>query len=169
MSQLTEKAQQLVQSLRTLLQDDLMDVRSDYSHPLLTIQRTRLHETCRFLKEQHHFIYLADLFGTDRFTAEDRFEVLYHLLSLRDRQRLFIKVLVDEHEPALPTVTDLWKSANWNEREVYDMFGIRFTGHPDLRRMFMPEDFAYYPLRKEFPLLGVPGSLQLPDTTPDHD
>lgn len=169
MSQLSEKAQQLVQSVRSYLKNDLVDVRSEFSHPLLTIQKSRLHETCSMLKEQHHFIYLADLFGTDRFTAEDRFEVIYHLLCLRDRQRLFVKVLVDEQEPVLPTVTDLWKSANWNEREVYDMFGIRFSGHPDLRRMFMPEDFAYYPLRKEFPLLGVPGSLQLPDTTPDHD
>jgi len=66
-------------------------------------------------------------------------------------------------------VTGIWPGANWKEREVYDMFGIRFENHPDLRRMYLPEDFQYYPLRKEFPLLGVPGSIPLPNTTPDAD
>ncbi len=155
--------------IQEFLGDDLLEVYEEYCYPLLRINRNRLHETCRFMKDKLHFIYLNDVFGADRFTSEDRFEVFYHMISLRDQQRFFLKVYVDEEQPVLPTVTDIWKSANWNEREVYDMFGIRFNGHPDLRRIFLPEDFKYFPLRKEFPLLGVPGSLELPNTTPDHD
>jgi NADH-quinone oxidoreductase subunit C len=165
----TEIRDHLLQDIREYLGGDLLDVYTDYSYPLLHIKRERLLDACRFLKNTMHFIYLNEIIGTDRFTSEERFEVIYHLVSLRDRQRLFLKVRVDEENPSLPTVTGIWKSANWNEREVYDMFGIRFDGHPDLRRIFLPEDFKYFPLRKEFPLLGVPGSLEMPNTTPDHD
>lgn len=165
----TEKRDTLIADVRTHLGEGLAEVSVAYRHPLLRIDKERLHDTCSFLKNERHFIYLNEIIGTDRFTSEERFEVIYHLLSLRDRQRLFLKVRVEEEEPVLPTVTDLWKSANWNEREVFDMFGIRFDGHPDLRRMFLPEDFKYFPLRKEFPLLGVPGSLEMPNSTPDHD
>ncbi len=159
----------ILQKIREKLGDDLHSVYEEYAYPLLRINRERLHETCRFLKDELHFIYLNDVFGTDRFTSVDRFEVIYHMLSLREQQRLFLKVYVDEENPVLPTVSDIWKSANWNEREVFDMFGIQFEGHPDPRRIFLPEDFKYYPLRKEFPLLGVPGSLELPSSIPDHD
>jgi NADH-quinone oxidoreductase subunit C len=165
----TEIRDNLLQDIREFLGDALIDVSLAYKHPLLHIRKDRLHDTCRFLNNTLHFIYLNEIIGTDRFTTEDRFEVIYHLISLRDRQRLFLKVRVEEESPVLPTVTDIWKSANWNEREVYDMFGIRFEGHPDLRRIFLPEDFKYFPLRKEFPLLGVPGSLEMPTSTPDHD
>ncbi len=165
----TEIRDNLLQDIREYLGGDLLDVNLDYTYPLVHIKRERLYDACRFMKNTMHFIYLNEIIGTDRFTSEERFEVIYHLVSLRDRQRMFLKVLVDEENPSLPTVTDIWKSANWNEREVFDMFGIRFEGHPDLRRIFLPEDFKYYPLRKEFPLLGVPGSLEMPNTTPDHD
>lgn len=165
----SETTEKLLQKLTEFLGDDLVRLYYDYKYPVITLKRGRLIETCRFMKDELHFIYLNDVFGTDRFTSEGRFEVLYHLISLREHQRFFLKVLVDEDNPVLPSVCDIWKSANWNEREVYDMYGIHFEGHPDLRRIFLPEDFKYYPLRKEFPLLGVPGSLELPNTTPDHD
>ncbi len=165
----TEIRDNILQDIREYLGDDLLELNMKQTYPLLLIPRKRIHDTCRFLKNTLHFAYLNEIIGADRFTSEDRFEVIYHLVSLRDRWRLFVKVLVDEEQPLLPTVSDIWKSANWNEREVYDMFGIRFEGHPDLRRIFLPEDFKYYPLRKEFPLLGVPGSLEMPNTTPDHD
>ncbi len=165
----TDTRDNLLQDIQEFLGDALIDLSVAYKHPLLLIQRDRLLDTCRFLKNTMHFIYLNEIIGTDRFTSEDRFEVIYHLVSLRDRQRLFLKVRVEEENPVLPTVTTIWQSANWNEREVFDMFGIRFDGHPDLRRIFLPEDFKYYPLRKEFPLLGVPGSLEMPNSTPDHD
>ncbi|HLR76625.1 MAG TPA: NADH-quinone oxidoreductase subunit C, partial [Balneolaceae bacterium] len=85
------------------------------------------------------------------------------------QQRLFVKAWLDEENPEIESVTSVWKSAEWPERETYDLFGIRFKNHPDLRRMFMPEDYEYYPLRKEFPLLGIPGSIDLPNSTPEQD
>ena len=88
---------------------------------------------------------------------EGRFDVVYCLYSMRHRQRLRVKVKVAEHQP-VPSVTDVWPGANWLEREVYDMFGVRFTGHPDLRRILMPEDWQGYPERKDYPLEG-PGEL----------
>ena len=105
--------------------------------------------------------------AADRFTSEDRFEVIYNIISLKSQKRLFIKTRCSEENPTLPTSTSIWPAANWHEREAFDMFGIQFEGHPDMRRLFLPEDFDYYPLRKEFPLLGIPGSLPLPSTTPD--
>ncbi len=159
----------ILEKIRQKLGDDLHDINEEYAYPLIRINRERLHETCKYLKEELHFSYLNDVLGTDRFTSEDRFEVIYHLISLREQIRIFVKVYVDEENPVLPTVSDIWPSANWNEREVYDMFGITFENHPDPRRIFLPEDFKYFPLRKEFPLLGVPGSLELPSSTPDHD
>lgn len=128
-----------------------------------------VHQVLCHLKTKHRFIYLSDLFGIDRFTSEDRFEVAYNLVSLAEQTRIFIKTRITEEHPVLPTASNIWEGANWNEREVYDMFGIRFEGHPDLRRIYMPEDFKHFPLRKEFPLLGIPGSIELPNTTPDPD
>lgn len=135
----------------------------------LRIEKESLLAVCSWLKEEHDFVYLADIVGADRFTSDERFEVIYNLLSLKNQCRLFVKVRCDEDSPSLESVTGIWPGANWKEREVYDMFGIRFENHPDLRRMYLPEDFQYYPLRKEFPLLGVPGSIPLPNTTPDAD
>lgn len=115
------------------------------------------------------YIYISDVMGTDRYQSGDRFEVIYNLLSLRDRQRLFLVVWLPEETPTVASVTPVWPAANWHEREVYDMFGIQFADHPDLRRMYMPEDYPYFPLRKEFPLLGIPGSIELPGTTPESE
>ena len=87
---------------------------------------------------------------------------MYNLYSLGHKRHLRLKVRTGEEHPVVPTVTGVWPGANWHERETFDMFGIRFDGHPDLRRMYMPEEFEYYPLRKDFPLMGIPDSLPLP-------
>ena len=86
--------------------------------------------------------------------AQDRFGVVYVLLSTATGSRLCVKTYVNDPEPSLPSVCPLWKGADWLEREVYDMFGIMFAGHPDLRRILMPEEFTAFPLRKDYPLRG---------------
>lgn len=167
--ELSETLQNAVDGLSEKFSDSFIEVYQSTGDTFIRVEADTIVEICRFLKEEQHFIYLTDVFGIDRFTSEDRFEVVYNLISLRDRERLFLKVRLPEEEPVLASITDVWKSASWMEREVYDMFGITFTDHPDMRRMFMPEDYDYYPMRKEFPLLGIPGSIELPSTTPDTE
>jgi len=108
------------------------------------------------------FDMVIDVLGVDMYRQEERFEVVYNLYSLRNREYVRLKVLVDEQDLRVPTVTGIWPGANWHERETYDMFGIVFTGHPDLRRLYMPDEFEYFPLRKDFPTMGIPDSLPLP-------
>lgn len=148
--------------------DSIKSVSEYQTDVLVTVELSSIHAILSYLKESHRFVYLCDMVATDRFTSEDRFEVIYNLISLRDQKRLFVKTRCPEQNPILPTTTNIWPAANWHEREAFDMFGIMFDGHPDLRRLFLPEDFAYFPLRKEFPLLGIPGSIELPHTTPDN-
>lgn len=131
------------------------------------VDRARIVDVCRFLKTERQFEYFIDLGGIDLFVEGDRYEVFYGLVSIARSKRLRLKIRVPEDDAVVPSITSVYRAANWNERECWDMFGIRFEGHPDLRRMYMPEDFEYHPLRKEFPLLGVPGSLPLPPQTPE--
>lgn len=124
----------------------------------------RIVDVCRFLKEDPTLAFdlLADLCGIDMATPHNRFGVIYNVYSLKNKLRIRLKIFTDESPPTVPTVTGIWGTANWHERETFDMFGIIFENHPDLRRMYMPEEFEYYPLRKDFPLMGIPGSLELP-------
>ena len=121
-------------------------------------------QICTFLRDEKEFLFdtIRDVSGTDYFRPADRYEVVYNIYSLPHKSRLRLKVRVDESDMHVPTVTGVWTGANWAERETYDMFGIQFDGHPDLRRIYLPEEFEYYPLRKDFPLMGIPGSLPLP-------
>lgn len=114
-------------------------------------------EICGWLIEDERaaFNFLTDLTAVDWFPEEPRFEVVLHLYSHQHNWRLRLKVPVSGAAPALPTVTGLWPTANWHERECYDMFGIRFEHHPDLRRILMPETYPFHPLRKDFPLEGI--------------
>lgn len=114
------------------------------------------------------FSMLVDITAIDRAEGPERFEVYYFLSSLETKARVRVMTKLREDNLHIPTSTDVWESANWYERETYDMYGIIFTGHPDMRRFYMPEDFMdadgtpLYPLRKDFPLMGIPGSLPLP-------
>jgi len=119
---------------------------------------------CRFFKEDPEldFRLCEDVTAVDWAKRKNRFTVVYHIFSLKHNFRLRLKADVDESECSIDTVSSVWKTADWHERETYDMFGINFNNHPDLRRMYMPEDFEYHPLRKDFPLMGIPGSLPLP-------
>jgi NADH-quinone oxidoreductase subunit C len=110
-----------------------------------------------WLKEQRGFDMLVDITAVDYLEypeATDRFHVIYLLLNMTTKERLIVKAPVNLPDPALASVVPLWKGADWMEREVYDMFGIDFTGHPDLRRILMPEEFTAFPLRKDYPCKG---------------
>ncbi len=115
------------------------------------------------------FGLLVDVTAIDWAKGPERFDVVYFLASPENAARVRVKVKVREDHPHVPTAIEVWESANWYERETYDMYGIIFDGHPDLRRFYMPEDFMdengepLYPLRKDFPLMGIPGSLPLPE------
>ena len=128
------------------------------------VPKEKIVEVCSFLKNDSEtkFDLLADLCGIDMYTPLKRFGVVYNLYSLTLRHRLRLKAFVEEESPRIATMTGVWRTANWHERETYDMMGIIFEGHPDLRRIYMPDEFEYHPLRKDFPLMGIPGSLELP-------
>ncbi len=167
--QLNKDLQKVVDALTEEQSDAVLDLYQSSGDTFVRVEPSAIVDICQYLKDTHHFIYLTDVFGTDRFTTENRFEVIYNMICLRSRQRLFVKVWLPEENPEIESVTAVWDAANWFERETYDMFGIRFNNHPDFRRIFMPEDFDYFPLRKEFPLLGIPGSIDLPNSTPDRE
>jgi NADH-quinone oxidoreductase subunit C len=166
---LPEKIKPLATSIESMAQLGEVQMTTTRGDVQVLVPHTIIHDVLRKLKEDFGFTYFSDMVAADRFTSEDRFEVIWNLVSLKDRTRIFVKTRCSEEHPVLPTTTDIWPAANWNEREAYDMFGIQFEGHPDLRRLFLPEDFQYFPLRKEFPMMGVPGSLELPTTSPDID
>ena len=165
----TTNVPDVVEALKDQFGDDVLDVDVYAGEYTVLLKKAIIVEASQFLKNDLGFIYLSDLGGLDRFTEEDRYEVFYNLVNLKSRKRIRIKIRVDEEDLTVPSVTDVWRAANWNEREAYDMFGLHFEGHPDLRRMYLPEDFEYYPQRKEFPLLGIPGSLPLPPQTPEGE
>jgi NADH-quinone oxidoreductase subunit C len=102
------------------------------------------------------FNFLADITAVDHLElgGHTRFAVVYHLLNQYEVQRVVVRAWVDEEHPSLPSAYSLWKTADWQEREVYDLFGIEFIGHPDLRRIMNPDDFQHHPLRKNYPLQG---------------
>ena len=116
-------------------------------------------EVCRYAKEQLDFDYLVDLCSIDNDDETPRWTVVYHIYSYKYFQHLRLKVSVGEEESKLPSVTSVWRAANWHEREAFDMMGIDFVGHPDMRRILMWEGYPYHPLRKDFPLAGKPSEM----------
>ena len=118
------------------------------------IARESIRETIEHLKSQDFTDFLADVTCADYYPREPRFEMAYHLLSMKRRDRVRLKVKVSGDDPVLESVTPVWPSANFFEREVFDLFGVRFLGHPYLRRIMMPEDWQGHPLRKDYPVEG---------------
>jgi NADH-quinone oxidoreductase subunit C len=131
----------------------------------VVIERAKIVEACRYLKEKCGFDMLVDLSGVDNYGEDPRFGVTYELCSLADRSLLRLKVAVPEDDLIVDTVTGVWRTADWHEREAFDMFGIRFRNHPNLKRILMWEGYPHYPLRKDFPLAGLPS--ELPETAED--
>jgi len=122
----------------------------------IVVPRQHLRRAADFLRgdPELQFTFLSDITGVDRFPMELRFELNYHVLSLARREKLRLKVRIAGSDPTVESVTLVWPTADWHEREVFDLFGVRFEGHPDLRRILMPEDWEGYPLRKDYPVEG---------------
>ena len=116
----------------------------------------RIVEVCEFARKELDFNYLVDVSSIDNYGEDPRWTVVYHLRGLAHGGELRLKTGVSEEKSELPSVIGVWRTANWHEREIYDMMGIRFRGHPDLRRILMWEGYPYFPLRKDFPLAGKP-------------
>jgi len=132
------------------------------NYPSLEIPKDKLVETAIILRDELGFNQLRDVVGVDRFTKTNRFECIYNTYSTEHKGRLILRVRLDSKKPEVETLCTVWQSANWHEREAYDMFGIVFLNHPDLRRLYMMEEYEYFPLRKDYPLMGLPGAVQLP-------
>jgi len=122
----------------------------------VVVPRQRLVPVSEYLAGQPDllFSFLSDLTPVDRFPIEPRFELNYHLLSLDRQERLRLRVRLPGAEPVVASVVSVWPTANWHEREAFDLFGIRFEGHPDLTRILMPDDWEGHPLRKDYPVEG---------------
>ncbi len=122
----------------------------------IVVAPEHLRRVCAYLQAEPglQFNFLSDVSAQDRFPLEPRFDVNYHLLSIPNRQALRVRIRLHGSDPVADSVTGIWPTAEWHEREVFDLFGIRFNGHPDLRRILMPEDWEGHPLRKDFPVEG---------------
>ena len=123
------------------------------------IDANGLREIAKFCRDEISFDYLLDITSIDNFGEEPRFEIVYHLYSMPHGVHLRLKLKLSEEVCALDTVSDIWATANWHEREIYDMMGIKFNGHPDLRRILMWDGYPFFPLRKDFPLAGLPSDM----------
>jgi NADH-quinone oxidoreductase subunit C len=119
----------------------------------------KIFDVCLFAKKQLGFDYLVDISSVDNYGTDPRWTVVYHLRGMASGEELRLKTDVSEEKSGLPSVLPVWRTANWHEREIYDMMGIRFAGHPDLRRILMWEGYPYHPLRKDFPLAGKPSDV----------
>lgn len=122
----------------------------------IVVERSAIRDACAILRDDRElqFNFLSDITAVDWYPNEPRFDVVYHLLSIPRLQRVRLKVKLAGGDPALPSITSVWPSANYFEREIYDLFGVRFSGHPNLRRIMMPEDWEGHPLRKDYPVEG---------------
>jgi NADH-quinone oxidoreductase subunit C len=119
----------------------------------------RIIEICAFAKKELGFDFLVDISSVDNYGDDPRWTIVYELYGVAHRRYLRLKTHVSEEKSELPTITGVWRTADWHEREIYDMMGIRFHGHPDLRRIIMWEGYPFFPLRKDFPLAGKPSEL----------
>jgi len=153
-------APDLVQKLKAQF-GDLISAPSEFRGEVtVTISDAeRIAEVCAFAKTSLAFDYLVDISSVDNYGSDPRWTVVYELYGYGHRCHLRLKTDVSEEKSELPTVTTVWRGADWHEREIYDMMGIRFRGHPDLRRILMWEGYPYFPLRKDFPLAGKPTDL----------
>jgi NADH-quinone oxidoreductase subunit C len=134
--------------------DAITGGRFDRNEITIEIASSKIVSVCGFLKYDQGFVRLSSVTGVDRYPAEPRFEVVYHLHSIDRNERLRLKCRLPAADPVIESVTSVWRSANWYERETFDLFGIQFINHPDLRRIMLPENWEGHPLRKDYPVTG---------------
>lgn len=150
---------QIAERLRERFPEDVLSIVEFGGQVSATLRKNRIVEIAKYLHDgpETDFDYLADLTAVDHLGKKaPRFEVVYHLYSMRHGHRIRLKVQVEAEDPRMESVISVWRGVDWHERECFDMFGIRFEGHPDLRRILMPDDWDGYPLRKDYPLKGPP-------------
>ncbi|MCU1336992.1 MAG: hypothetical protein JWO19_2573 [Bryobacterales bacterium] len=132
----------------------ILETKEAFGESIVIADPARIVDLCRHLKDVEKYLRLSGVTALDLHPAEPRFEVIYHLHSLERNQRLRVKCRLGGTTPEIDSITGVWRSANWYEREVYDMFGITFRNHPNLVRILMPIDWEGYPLRKDYPVHG---------------
>lgn len=140
--------------LKEKFASSLLEVKEFRGEVTVTVKKEALIDICRCLRDELRYNMLTDVTAVDYLGSEPRFMMVYNLYSIPSKDRFRLKAPVEEGGCAIASLTPLWNSANWLEREVYDLFGIVFAGHPDLRRILMTDDWVGYPLRKDYPLQG---------------
>lgn len=128
-----------------------IEILEDKYFEMIKVPQQILPELFQNLKQVHGFNYLANLTAVD---YKDRFELVYHLYSIPDNRKLVVKADVDHDQPVAPSAISIWPTADWQERELFDLMGIRFDGHPNLKRILLPDEFEGHPLRKDFQMKG---------------
>src|SRR5580698_10076003 len=141
-----------VQQIREAYPAAVLDEKTFREETALTINAGDLRLVCAFMRDRLGFDYLLDIASIDNFGDEPRYEIVYELYSMASGIHLRLKCMVSEDINEIATVSDIWPAANWQEREVYDMMGIQFRDHPELKRILMCDGYPYFPLRKDFPL-----------------
>ena len=157
--------QAALDQLKQTFGDSILEAGSLYGNEWAQVSAEKIVEVVRYLKETRglEFNMMMDLCGVDYPERAERFEVVYHLYSLSTKKRIRLKVRVTEANPTVPSITSLYKAANWFERECFDLFGIRFEGHPNLKRILLYDEFEGHPLRKDYPVNKRPTCLPTPD------
>ena len=143
-----------VVKLKERFASSILEVKEFRGEVTVTVRKEDVVEICKFLKESLAYNMLTDVTAVDYLGKEPRFQVVYNLYSIPNKDRLRVKAPVSENDATIDSLTVLWNSADWLERETFDLFGIRFNNHPDLRRILMTDDWVGHPLRKDYPLQG---------------
>lgn len=149
------KEQSAAVAVESFDSDAVTGGRLSFGELTLEIAASKIASVCGFLKYDQKFVRISSVTAVDRYPAEPRFEIVYHLHSVERNERLRLKCRLSGTEPVIESVTGVWRGANWYEREVFDLFGVRFLNHPDLRRILMPDEWEGHPLRKDYPITGT--------------
>jgi NADH-quinone oxidoreductase subunit C len=150
----SQNASVVVERLRAWNAGAVLEVIEFHGETTIVVPRELLRATAEFCRASLQFDYLSDATSVDRFPAEPRFELNYHLVSIPNKNKVRLRTRVSGADPVVDSLVPVWPGAGWLEREIFDLMGIRFHGHPDLRRILLPDDWEGHPLRRDFPTEG---------------